>query len=51
MKNLINEKAKEMKANHQRAAKRSAKAPKKQNENGKPAIMPLKINRKAIGSK
>ena len=51
MKNLINEKAKERAANRQRAAKRSAEVKKKQNENGKPAIMPLKINRKAIGSK
>jgi hypothetical protein len=50
MKNLINEKAKERAANRKRAAKRSAEVQKKQNENGKPAIMPLKINRKAIGS-
>lgn len=51
MKNLINEKAKERAANRKRAAKRSAEVKKKQNENGRPAIIPLKINRKAIGSK
>jgi hypothetical protein len=50
MRNLMDEKAQNSSAERKRNYKRCANPQEKKNENGRPPIRPLKINRKAIGS-